>query len=54
VGVRDHIELWNSNDWEKYLADNMAQYKQQMLQARQAVLQKQGEESLTLESRQDD
>ena len=44
VGVRDHIELWNSNDWEKYLADNLGQYQEQMAHARQAVLQKQTRE----------
>ena len=44
VGVRDHIELWNSKNWEQYLADHMAQYQEQMLQARQIVLQKQSEE----------
>ncbi|RKY24171.1 MAG: hypothetical protein DRP62_04325 [Planctomycetota bacterium] len=44
IGVRDHIELWNSNNWEQYLADNMAQYQKQMSQARQVVLQKQNEE----------
>ena len=54
VGVRDHIELWNSEDWEQYLADHMSQYQQQMSQARQVILQKQSKESLTLERRQDD
>ncbi len=44
VGVRDHIELWNNESWEQYLADNMAQYQKQMSQARQVVLQKQNEE----------
>jgi MraZ protein len=44
VGVRDHIELWNSQDWEQYLADNMAQYQKQMSQARQVVLQKESRE----------
>ena len=44
VGVRDHIELWNRENWEQYLADNMAQYQKQMSQARQVVLQKQNEE----------
>jgi len=44
VGVRDHIELWNSENWEQYLADNMTQYQRQMSQARQVVLQKQNEE----------
>jgi MraZ protein len=44
VGVRDHIELWNSRDWEQYLTDHMAQYQNQMSQARQVVLQRQNEE----------
>ena len=44
VGVRDHIELWNSDDWEQYLSDHMGQYQKQMTQARQLVLQKQHEE----------
>jgi MraZ protein len=42
VGVRDHVELWNSENWEQYLADHMAQYQKQMSQARQTVLQKEG------------
>jgi len=54
VGVRDHIELWNSEDWERYLADHMVQYQQQMLQARQVALQKQSRESLTMESSKND
>ena len=44
IGVRDHIELWNSENWEQYLSDNMAQYQKQMSQARQVVLQKQNED----------
>jgi MraZ protein len=44
VGVRDHIELWNSEDWEQYLSDHMGQYQKQMTQARQFVLQKQHKE----------
>lgn len=44
VGVRDHIELWNSEDWEQYLSDHMGQYQKQMTQARQFVLQKQNKE----------
>ncbi|MHC4521261.1 MAG: division/cell wall cluster transcriptional repressor MraZ [Planctomycetota bacterium] len=44
VGVRDHIELWNSQDWERYLSDHMGQYQKQMTQARQLVLQKQQKE----------
>ncbi len=44
VGVRDHIELWNRENWEQYLADHMVQYQKQMSQARQVVLQEQNEE----------
>ncbi|MHC4640811.1 MAG: division/cell wall cluster transcriptional repressor MraZ [Planctomycetota bacterium] len=44
VGVRDHIELWNNENWEQYLTDHMTQYQKQMSQARQAVLQKQEKE----------
>ena len=44
LGVRDHIELWNNEHWERYLADHMSQYQQQMSQARQVVLRKQNEE----------
>jgi len=44
VGVRDHIELWNTPDWEQYLAENMAQYQQRVAQARQEILQKQSQE----------
>ena len=43
VGVRDHIELWNSENWERYLEDNMAQYQKQMSQARQIVRRKESE-----------
>jgi MraZ protein len=41
VGVRDHVELWNTDNWEKYLADNLQQYQSQMMSARKTVLQKQ-------------
>ena len=44
VGVRDHIELWNTENWETYLSDNLSQYQNQMMQARKTVLQKQSRE----------
>src|SRR4030042_40372 len=40
VGVRDHIEIWNSESWEQFLSDHMAQYQKQMSQARQVGRQK--------------
>jgi MraZ protein len=45
IGVRDHIELWNDEDWEQYVSDNMTQYQKQMSQARRYVLQNQNEQS---------
>jgi len=42
VGVRDHIEIWNTDDWEHYLDDNLHQFHTQLAQARQAQLAKQG------------
>ena len=45
IGVRDHIEVWNSENWEQYLSDHMSQYQKQMSQARQVVLQKQKDET---------
>ena len=47
VGVRDHIELWNTPDWEQYVADHMQQYQKQMTQARQGVMQQQAKELST-------
>ena len=44
VGVRDHIEHWNTENWEKYLADNLMQYQNQMMSARKTVLQKQNKQ----------
>ena len=40
IGVRDHIELWNSESWEQYLSDHMAQYQKQMAMARHVIMQK--------------
>ena len=45
VGVRDHIELWNTQDWEQYLSDHMTQYQKQMTQARQLVMRQQNKET---------
>lgn len=43
VGVRDHIEIWNTDDWDRYVEDHMSQFQQQMARARQVVLHKQEE-----------
>jgi len=54
VGVRDHIEIWNSDDWERYLQSHMNQYKRQILEARRAVLKSKTKKNLALQRRQND
>ena len=44
IGIRDHIELWNTEDWDKYFSDHFRQFQQQTMQARQAIVQKQSKE----------
>ncbi len=44
VGVRDHIEIWNSDDWQQYVSSNLPQFQTQTMQARQFALQKQSKE----------
>ena len=44
VGVRDHIELWNTQDWDQYVTDNMAQFQKRAAEVRQEVLQKQNQD----------
>ena len=44
VGVRDHIELWHTDDWEGYLEDNLNQHHNQLAEARQRELQRQSRE----------
>lgn len=41
VGVRDHVEIWNTPDWDGYVTDHTSQFQQQAMQARKSVLQKQ-------------
>ena len=44
IGARDHIEIWNTEDWERYYSENAAAHQEQVAQARQAVMQKQSQE----------
>jgi MraZ protein len=43
VGVRNHIEIWNDEDWDQYVVQHMAQYQRQMSEARRYSLQNQDE-----------
>jgi len=44
VGVQDHIELWNAEDWEEYITSNLPQYHNQIAEARQEQIQQQTRE----------
>jgi MraZ protein len=41
VGVRDHIEIWNSEDWERFVAEKAAGFEKHLMRARKSLLQKQ-------------
>ncbi|MBN1436883.1 MAG: hypothetical protein JW936_07400 [Sedimentisphaerales bacterium] len=45
IGARDHLELWNQDEWETYLVEHMAEHEQMVLQARQETYRKQREEA---------
>ena len=44
IGVGDHIELWNTKNWEEFVSEHMDEYQKQMMQAHQDVLQRQSKE----------
>ena len=35
IGVRDHLEIWNQQDWENYVTKHLASHEQMLLQARE-------------------
>ena len=39
IGVRNHLELWNKSDYDRFLADNWGRYAEIQLRARQAIQQ---------------
>ena len=43
IGVRDHLELWDQDLWEKYLDQHLGAHEQMMLQAREQVLKMEGQ-----------
>ena len=44
IGVNDHIELWNTQDWEQYSADKMPMFQKRVAEVRQEILQKQNQD----------
>ena len=45
IGARDHLELWNTAEWDSYVSEHLANYEQMALQAREAALQRDREEA---------
>lgn len=45
VGVRDHIEIWNTEDWERFVAENASGFEKHLMRARKSLLQKQTREA---------
>lgn len=43
LGVRDHLELWDKDRWQRYLTENSGANEQILLEARQEVLRKERE-----------
>ena len=39
IGVRNHLELWNKPDYDRFLAENWARYSEIQLRARRAMQQ---------------
>ncbi len=44
VGVGDHIEVWNTEDWEQYLSDNLNLYQTHVVRARQEQILRQAQQ----------
>jgi MraZ protein len=38
VGVKDHIEIWNSASWDEYVMEHHGNFQQQVMKTRQEVM----------------
>ncbi len=45
IGVRDHLEIWDQDRWERFLAENMSMHEEMLLRARQETLEKQRQQA---------
>lgn len=46
IGVRDHLEVWDQEQWQEYLEAHLAEHEALLLQARQEALQEIGQREL--------
>ena len=40
IGVRDHLEVWDQEIWERFLEDHLAAHEEMLLQARHEAMQR--------------
>ena len=45
IGARDHLELWNQDEWDVYLEEHTATQERLILQAREESLRREREEA---------
>ncbi len=43
IGVRDHLEIWDKQQWQRYLDEHLAMHEKMLLQAREETLRKERE-----------
>ena len=44
IGVRDHLEIWNQDLWQAYLAEHLPSHEKILLQSRQEVFRDEHED----------
>jgi len=45
IGARDHLEIWNQDEWSAYLEANLPAYEEMLLETRQQTLQRQRQQA---------
>jgi len=45
IGVRDHLEVWDSSRWERYLEENLPVHEEMLLSARQEAWRREREKA---------
>ena len=45
TGTRDHLELWNQDEWEVYVEEHLAAHQQMVLQAREETMRRERKEA---------
>jgi MraZ protein len=43
IGVRDHLEIWDTDQWERYLSERLQTHEQLLLQVREESMKQESE-----------